>query len=580
MDLTTTDENQVKTCQTSGNGTFTKENISACVKYVRSIQRRLDKAVANDDKPNIRWYTHLLSKKSRSVKILAVHRICTNDGRKTAGVDGVSIPKERGQKYAIMERLLNEIDINSTPQPILRVYIPKPNGKKRPLGIPTIKDRIAQEVIRQSIEPICESHFMPCSYGFRPKRGCHDAIADLFLKLGRKKSRRWIIEGDVANCFGTIKHDHIITTLQNWNVPSTITSIIEKMLKANIMEELTLTPSSEGTPQGGVISPMLANVALTCLDKEVKTHYEYRGMNPIVRYADDFVIVTRTKEEAETIKSYIKEYLKEVVNLELSEEKTHITQIDNGFDFLGFNIRKYGEKLLIKPSKESIHNIKRKVGTIIRILRSHDVTTLIRRLNPIIKGWGNYYRHVVSNSAYHEIDGKTWTHIKKWGRKQNRTKWVQTYLMEKESKRLRLHDKKTGVRLVDLCEIPIKRFIKIRSDMRVYDVNAKDYWERKEYMNARDSIYGSDIMTKLFRAQKGKCDYCGESLTDAQIRETQIHKHHMKPRSEGGNWKLNNLRLLHNECHRSLHSMYSRKEMANLIDKGIDYLRLMKPAQR
>lgn len=578
MDLTTTDENQVNTCQTSGNGTFTPENISACEKYVRSIQYRLDKAVANDDKPKIRWYTHILSKKSRAVKILAVHRICNiNTGRKTAGVDGVSMPTGKAERLPLMERLINKIDINDRPQPIRRVYIPKPNGKQRPLGIPTIQDRITQEIIRQTIEPICEYHFLPCSYGFRPKRSCHDAIGDLFIKLSRKHSRQWVIEGDIKGCFDHIKHDHITSTLREWNVPISLTNIIDKMLKANIMEGLNLTPSTDGTPQGGVISPLLANVALTFLDEEIKDGYEIRGMTPIVRYADDFVILAENKINAVMMKSHIRDILKSKANLELSDEKTDITHISNGFNFLGFNLRKYEDKLLIKPSNENVRLFKQKISGIIRKSKSENINTLIAKLNPIIKGWGNYYRHVVSNGAFHHATGCIVSNMIKWCKRQSPSQWIQRFTMKKDSDRLIFQDKRTGTRLLFMIEIPIRRYIKVRNDVRLYDVNAKEYWEEREYRNAQDSIYGSAVMTKLFRSQRGKCEHCGKSITDEQIKNTTIHKHHMKPRSEGGNWKLSNLRLLHKECHNSLHSMYSRKQMAGFMDNGIDYLRLMKP---
>ena len=201
MDLTTTDENQEtlkESCQTSGQDIFSRHNISGCENYVKRIQRRLDKAVANDDNPKIRWYTHLLMKKSRAVKILAVHRVCkVNTGRHTAGVDGVSIPKDTDGRLPKMMEMLHTIDIESNPQPIKRVYIPKPNGDKRSLGIPTLSDRINQEIIRQAIEPICEYHFQTCSYGFRPKRSCQDAMSDLFNKLSKPFGKRWIVEGDI-----------------------------------------------------------------------------------------------------------------------------------------------------------------------------------------------------------------------------------------------------------------------------------------------------------------------------------------------------------------------------------------------
>ena len=580
MNLTITDENQVNTCQTNGIGTFSHENIIECENHVRSIQERLDRAVANDDKPKIRWLTHLLSKKSRAVKILAIHRICqVNKGRNTAGIDGNAMSELKAERLLMMEKLLDEIDITKKPDPIRRVYIPKPNGKQRPLGIPTIHDRIVQEIIRQSIEPVCEYHFQPCSHGFRPKRSCHDAIADLHNKLSQKGARRWIIEGDIEGCFDNIKHDHIISTLREWDIPTALTNIINNMLKAKIMEGMTLTPSATGTPQGGVISPMLANVALTCLDEIMPQVCDYKGRNPIVRYADDFVIVTKDEEQAIETKSYITEYLKTTTGLKLSDEKTHITEISDGFDFLGFNIRKYKDKLLMKPSKDNINKVKRKVRETLK--STQDPVILIRKLNSVLTGWGNYYRHVASKATFQSIRHALWLGTTQWCKKKHPTRpkayWIERYY-EKVKK-----DKWTfqweGRKLINIAGIPIRRFIKVRSDMRVYNADASDYWDKREYVNARNSIYGSPNLTKLFTMQKGKCEYCKQPITDENVKEATIHKHHMKPRSEGGDWKLSNLRLLHADCHNQLHSMYSRKEMADYIDKGIDYLRLMRPAK-
>jgi RNA-directed DNA polymerase len=567
MNLTSTDEKRGLPCQTTGFGVFSPQSITEFENHVRSIQMKLDKAVANDDKDLIRWYVHLLSKKSRAVKILAIYKVCeVNSGKYTASVDGVAMPRDRTERFRMMERLINEIDITTKPLPIKRAYIPKPNGDKRPLDIPTIKDRIIQEIIRLSIEPICEYHFLSCSYGFRPKRSCQDAMADLFLKLGKRNSKRWIIEGDIKGCFAHIRHRHIISTLKEWHVPYTITDIVQAMLQARIMENLSLTPSLDGTPQGGVISPMLANVALTCLDKEVMDMYGQDNSNPIVRYADDFIITVKNREKAESIKTHIGEYLKERVGLTLSDEKTHITEISDGFDFLGFNFRKYDNKLLIKPSQDNVHKVLRNIKKIFRSTES--TTTIIAQLNPIIIGWGNYYRHVVSKKTFNYIDDRIWELTRKWLRK------IYGNYEEQQIIGKRLFDNETKKYLNKMASIPIKRFVKVRQDMRVFDENARGYWENREYRNAKDSIYGSATLTQLFRRQKGKCAYCENLITDTQIRNSAIEKHHLKPRSEGGNWKLGNLRLLHAECHNSIHNQYSRKEMADLINKRIDYLRL------
>ena len=572
MGFARTDEKRgLVPCQTTGFAMFSPLSIKKFESRVRSIQMKLDKAVANDDKDLIRWYVHVLSKKSRAVKILAVNRVCQiNSGKHTAGVDGIAMPHDRAERLRVMSKLVNEIDITSEPMPIKRVHIPKPNGELRPLGIPTIHDRIVQDIIRQSIEPICEYHFMPCSYGFRPKRSCHDATADLFLKLGKQNSRRWIVEGDIKGCFDHIRHDHIISTLNKWNVPKSVIDIIKAMLQAGIMENLSLSPSDEGTPQGGVISPMLANVALSCLDKEVMDRYGKEGMNPIVRYADDFVITAISENHAESIKGGIGEYLNKQIGLTLSDEKTSITEISNGFDFLGFNFRKYdNNKLLIKPSKNNVRNVLSKIKDVFDSTTS--TTMIITKLNPILTGWGNYYRHVVSKKVLYYIDDRIWKMTRNWLQHKYGRNYEERHIIGK-----RLFDSKSNTPLTRMASTPIKRFIKVRQDMRVFDEQAKGYWEKREYMNAKDSIYGSVTLTRLFQRQKGRCPFCELLLSDEQVRSRTIERHHMKPRSEGGDNKLGNLRLVHAECHHSLHGIYSRKEMADLVDKSIDYVRLIR----
>ena len=340
---------------------FSASNIKRCETRVFSLQTKLDKAVANNDIPSIRETFNLLAKNSKAVKVLAVWRITQhNQGKYTAGIDGVSIPKDdRNLQHDIRLKLLNDIDITRKPDAIKRVFIPKSNGKKRPLGIPTMRDRINQEILRIAIEPIAEYHFSNNSWGFRPKRSCHDAIGQLFRKLSTKNCPRHILEGDIKGCFDNIDHNHIIKTLRNWKVPNWATEITTKMLKSGIFHNGEIFDSDTGTPQGGVISPLLANVALTSLDnfcnEKYGTNYtrkkEKRRTNPIVRYADDFVIVCKSKRIAERIKTEISEHLSKTIGLTLSEEKTSITHITKGFNFLGFNIRKYPKRHAKKKKK-------------------------------------------------------------------------------------------------------------------------------------------------------------------------------------------------------------------------------------
>ena len=588
MVLSETDEHQVNACQTAGLDIFSKVNVDACERYVQGIQRKLDRAVANGDKSLIRGYVHFLSKKSRAVKILAIYKVCeVNKGRHTAGVDGMEMPKDKRERRKLMISLIDEIDIKKKPSLIRRVYIPKPNGDKRPLGIPTIMDRIVQEIIRISIEPICEYHFLPCSYGFRPKRSCQDAVMDIFNKLSKQNSMRWIVEGDIKGCFDHIKHSHIISTLQRWDIPIGIINMIEKMLKAGVLDEMMVTP--EGTPQGGIISPLLANVALTHLDEIIRDRYshKYTKRNPIVRYADDFVILAHTEEQAQEIKSYIHDELKRIVGVELSEDKTHITEISEGFDFLlGFNIRKYkngkAERLMIKPSRENVKKVAKKLQETFDFAyeMGYSVDMLIRTLNPIVRGWANYYRHFVAKRAFQYITDRMWKMtvgylLRKYPNKSK--KWIlNLHMTTVKEDRWVLYDGKTDNHLLKMSRIPIVRYVKVKRDVRVYDSEATEYWEKREVLKTRNSIFGSATLEILFKTQKGRCEYCRQIFNQQDIQESATHRHHLKPRSEGGDWKLGNLRLLHAECHTSLHSLFSRKEMAKYVDSGIDYVSLLK----
>ncbi len=556
--------------QSIGVDTFSAENIRGCEKHVLSMQRRLDKAVADNDKEGIRETFDLLTKRSKAVVILATWRITQRNTEKyTAGVDGIAIPKGQSREYQnqIRHKIMAEIDIGRQPDKIKGVCIPKLNGKKRPLGIPTIHDRIVQEILRIALDPIVEYHFNNNSYGFRAKRSCQDAMSQLFVKLAREDRPRYVLEGDIKGCFDNIKHEHIIETLNEWQVPKWATETIQKMLKSEIFHNGEVYDSETGAPQGGVISPLLANVALTTLD-DFCNKFGTRKSNPIVRYADDFVIVCRNEPEAKQIQEEIAEHLFTKVGLTLSEEKTKITHIHKGFDFLGFNFRKYkteikGGKvkynLSIRPEKEKVNNL---LGECKEILDSHKTATqenIILLLTPKLMGWAMYYRHVVATRTFSRVDGKLWDKLYKWAKRRHPNKsngWIiNRYFQRTSERKSHFVDRETNTKLPTLGKIPIKRFVKVNSKFRVYDRNPEtlEYWNKREYLNAFNQIE-SVKRGRLFANQRGKCPHCKGIITQEDIQRQETHVHHVIPRSDGGTDNYSNLRLLHTECHREIHS--------------------------
>ena len=590
--------NIVITRSTQERDIFNAENIRNCEKYVFSMQQRLDKAVATNNVKRIQHIFDLLTKRSQAVKILAVHRVTTmNQGKNTAGIDGIGLPKGNKPKADAMKlKLLDEIDINAKPDNIRRVYIPKANGKKRPLGIPTIKDRINQEILRLAVEPIAEYHFHNNSFGFRPKRSCHDAIGLLHSKLANKYRPRYIVEGDIKGCFDNISHDHIVNTLKSWKVPNFATRLLKGFLKAKVFHNGEIYDNETGTPQGGVISPLLANVALTSLDNFIDENHSWGRKNlrviPLVRYADDFVIVCKSKTIAVNIKHDIMEYLS-TIGLTLSDEKTKITHICDGFDFLGFNIRKYSKThkksnepsdhiLLIKPQRENVDKVLRGCKEIFNKNKASRQDNLIHLLNPKLQGWANYYKYVVSSTIFGTIDKTIWNRTLNWANRKHpgkSTKWLirKYYSRRGKARTSDFTDNENNIRLVRMSDIfSKKRFVIIKNKMRVYSADNADYWRNREYHNSLNRLFVKKLR-ELFSSQEGTCPFCKSQIIEEEVVNGKVHAHHMLPRSFRGTDRYSNLRLLHRECHIELHNRLSRMKMSDIvkIDK-IDYIKNLK----
>jgi RNA-directed DNA polymerase len=361
--------------------------------YVRRLQIRIAKAVREGRWGKVKALQRLLTH-SHFAKLLAVRRVTQNRGRHTPGVDG-TIWRRSDQKWSAAQALTNR---GYQASPLKRIYIPKKNGKKRPLGLPVMYDRALQALYLMALEPVAETQADIHSYGFRPKRSTADAIERCFVVLCRKQSAQWILEGDIKGCFDNIDHDWLYK-----HIPMD-RKVLRQWLASGYMESNTLFPTLAGTPQGGVISPCLANMVLDGLEDVVTRITNPSDKVHVIRYADDFVVTGTSKVLLEDrIKPAIEAFLSER-GLCLSEEKTLITSIHQGFDFLGFNVRKYGHKLLIMPSKSSIKSFLDDVREVIKQSVGVPTIGLIHKLNQKIRGWVNYYRHVVAKRAFRTVD--------------------------------------------------------------------------------------------------------------------------------------------------------------------------------
>jgi len=386
---------------------------------VKSLQLRIAKAIREGRHNKARALQWMLTH-SHAAKLLAVKRVTENSGNRTPGVDGIRWKTPTQKLRAALS--LSRKDYRA--EPLRRLYILKKNGKKRPLGIPTMKDRAMQALHLLALEPVSETLADKGSYGFRQKRSCHDAIERCYIHLSRKDSATWVLEGDIKGCFDNISHQWLLQ-----NIPMD-KKILQQWLKAGFVENKRLFPTDQGTPQGGIISPTLANMTLDglelAIDKALGITIRPDGCRKntqkvhLIRYADDFVVTASNMEILETkVMPVIEAFLSER-GLQLSPEKTRITHISDGFDFLGQNIRMYSHgKLLIRPTKEAVRLVKEKLKGIIVKYRGSQAAVLIRNLNPVITGWANYHRNACSKKTYYNLDRILWRNIWNWARRRH-----------------------------------------------------------------------------------------------------------------------------------------------------------------
>lgn len=405
---------------------------------------------------------------SLGAKLLATRRVTENKGGKTPGVDGKTWTKGTEK----LKGALSLIRRGYQTEPLRRVYIPKKNGKQRPLGIPTIRARAMQGLYLLGLEPVTETLADKNSYGFRIGRSCADAIEQCFNIFCRKTSAQWILEGDIKSCFDKISHQWLLE-----NIPMD-QEILKKWLKSGYIDQGKYHETSEGTPQGGIISPSLLNLTLRGLEAEIKKATKRQDQVNVVVYADDFVVSARSKEILETkVKPTIVRFLS-ARGLSLSEEKTLITHIDQGFDFLGFNVRRYESKLLIKPAKKGIKTFLDTIRDCVGSNQAAKTENLIKLLNPKIIGWANYYRSVVSKKIFSYVDHQIFLCLWRWAKRRHSGKtigWIWNKYFHGTFKSRNILNLKASKPigefgfLAKAASVPIVRHIKIKADANPFD---------------------------------------------------------------------------------------------------------------
>jgi len=526
-------------------------------RHVRTTQRRIAKATQHGDWRRVKALQRSLVH-SFSARALAVRRVTENQGKRTAGVDR-ELWDTPDQKWLAVGKLKRQRGYRA--RPLRRVFIPKSNGKERPLGIPTMFDRAMQALHLLGLEPVAETTSDPNSYGFRRNRSTADAMSQLFVSLSQRASAQWVLEADIEGCFDHISHRWLECHVRM------DTTILRRWLRAGVVYKGQLTATEDGTPQGGIISPTLANVTLNGMETELLAHLRSRfGATKctrlkvnVVRYADDFVITGGSKELLEQeVRPWVAAFLAQR-GLRLSPAKTRVTHIADGFDFLGWTFRKFGTVLLIKPSRKNVQAFYRKVSEVIKAHLGAKQDVLIEALNPILRGWAQYHHPVVAKETFSRLDSLIHWRLTRWARRRHPKKTAMwcfrkywTHLDGRtEFVAARKHDDGAWqvLRLYRLADTPIVRHVKVKGGYNPFDPAWEQYGEELHGKRMLQSIGYRKELTSLFRSQGGRCALCGERIT----RETGWHDHHLIRKVDGGSNLLSNRVLLHPVCHGQVH---------------------------
>jgi RNA-directed DNA polymerase len=543
--------------------TWNKKPWRKLEQHVYRIQKRIYQASQRNNVRAVQKLEKLLMK-SNAARLLAVRRVTQdNQGKKTAGVDGIKAVQPA--KRLIMAKQIHPKHWKrQKARPVRRVWIPKPGkAEQRPLGIPTMLDRSKQALAKMALEPEWEAKFEPNSYGFRPGRSCHDAIAAIFLTIRYKP--KYVLDADIKGCFDNINQEALLKKLRT---SPQLRQTIKHWLRAGVLEGVDFTPTERGTPQGGVISPLLANIALHGMEEAITNGYRKMDEKPaIVRYADDFVILHSDKEKLDRAADIVRVQLADM-GLILSPSKTRVThtltpyQENVGFDFLGFNIRQYpvgkthtgkstngqplGFKTIVKPSKEGIKRHLAETRRRIKDLKAASQELLIKELNPVIRGWSNYYRTVVSTKTYAGCDNVLHHQLRRWAKARHLNKgnqWTRRKYWRTEGNRHWVFATPKGAKLRTHGETHIRRHVKVKGSASPYDGNLL-YWSQR----LKTHPLLTETLAKALQRQNGRCGWCGLLFTDEDIIEIDHRDRNRK------NNAPSNLFALHRHCHDERHA--------------------------